>query len=566
MNASFYNGISGIMSQQFGINVWANNISNISTIGYKGKTPEFSTHFATAMTDSYFEGTMNDIGHGSRPSGTQLNMKQGVFQFTNNVFDLAIGAEGWFGVQSRNSETLYTRAGAFSLDKNGDMVDVNGNYLLGTSGGNITPTTLSPEIMEQFGRYYGKNTNELGEANQITNITNIILGNVNGQTKINLPNILYFPPEATTAVKYSANLDPKITISTTQINLNSADIVNNPVNVANKTLSINGTVSNTPALQNPKESQVVLVTITDINGKTVKVKPTLDANFNWVITNEDISSLDITNPLITTAKLQTTQEIPNVEHFSSTIISPTGEKNILDMTYTKRVPQPKQGSIWDGVIQVLSFHEKYDASKTYDPVLYKIDKSAGKVYAIVDQQNAVIEFAGSGTILSSTIPTVSNGGTPLTIDIGKPNTFTGFVSNINLNRSRSETHNGYVPGLLKRYGMDGNGNIIAEFDNGRSTPVAKIAVYHFQNDQGLESVGSTMFRYSANSGKAIFYTNKDGETIQGSKIFSNRLENSNVVLATALTELIVMQKAFDASAKSITTSDQMIQNAINMKR
>ncbi len=72
MNASFYNGISGTMSQQFGINVWANNISNIGTVGYKGNTPEFSTHFATAMSDSYFEGTVNDIGHGSRPGGTQL--------------------------------------------------------------------------------------------------------------------------------------------------------------------------------------------------------------------------------------------------------------------------------------------------------------------------------------------------------------------------------------------------------------------------------------------------------------------------------------------------------------
>jgi len=566
VNASFYNGISGTMSQQFGINVWANNISNIGTIGFKGNTPEFSTHFSTALADSYFEGTINDIGHGSRPGGTSLDMNQGIFQFTDSVFDLALGSEGWFGVQSRNSETLYTRAGAFSIDRNGDMVDSNGNFLLGTAGGNITPTTLSPEIMEQFGRYYGKNSNELGEANQIANLTDIVLGSVEGQTKINLPDILFFPPEATTNVSYSANLDPKIIINATQIDLNSADIVNHPVNIINQTMTINGTVSNTPALQNPKESEVVLVTITDINGKTVEVRPTLDANLNWLITDEDVSSLDTTNPLTTTAKLQTIQEIPNVEHFSSTVISPTGEKDILDMTYTKRVPQPSQGSVWDGVIQVLTFYEKLDPSKTYDPAIYKVDEPAGKVYEIVDQKNAVVEFAGSGAILSSTIPSMSNGGTPLTIDVGEPNSFTGFVSNVNLNRSRSETHDGYISGLLKDYGMDGRGNVIAEFDNGRSTPVAKIAVYHFQNDQGLEMVGGTMFKYSANSGKPIFYTNENGESVQGSQVFSNRLESSNVVFATALTELIVMQKAFDASAKSITTSDQMIQNAINMKR
>ncbi len=566
MNNSFYNGINGTKTSQFGLDVWANNISNISTIGYKGNTPEFATHFATAMSDSYFEGTINDIGHGSRPGGTQTNMQQGIFQFTDNVFDLALGGEGWFGVQSRGSETLYTRAGAFSIDTNGDMVDASGNYLLGTAGGNITPTTLSSELMEQFGRYYGKSTNELGQANQIANVTDITLGSVEGQTKINLPDILYFPPEATTTVSYSANLDPKIIINATQIDLDSADIVNDPVNIANQTLSINGTISNTTALLNPKEADVVLVTITDVNGKTVQARPKLDSNLNWVVNDKDVSSLDITSPLITTAKLQTTQEIPNVEHFSSQIISPDGDKDILDMTYTKRVPQPDQGSTWDGVIQVLSFYEKHNPSITYDPALYKIDEPAGKVYEIIDQQNAVVEFAGSGAILSSTMPTMSNGGTPLSINVGEPNTFTGFVSNVDLDRSRSETHDGYVAGLLKSYGMDGRGNVIAEFDNGRSTPVAKVAVYHFQNDQGLESVGSTMFKFSANSGEAIFYTDEDGNAVQGSQIFSNRLENSNVVFATALTELIVMQKSFDASAKSITTSDQMIQNAINMKR
>jgi flagellar hook protein FlgE len=113
--------------------------------------------------------------------------------------------------------------------------------------------------------------------------------------------------------------------------------------------------------------------------------------------------------------------------------------------------------------------------------------------------------------------------------------------------------------------MDGRGNVIAEFTNGRSAPIAKIALYHFMNDQGLEKVSSTLFSASANSGDAIFYTDANGNPILGSAIYSNRLEGSNVSMATALTELIVMQKAFDASAKSITTSDQMIQNAINMK-
>jgi len=564
MNTSFYNGISGTISQQFGINVWANNITNIGTIGYKGSVPEFSAHFSTAMSDSYFEGTMNNKGNGSYASGTQLDMSQGIFTPTDNVFDLALGGEGWFGVQSTNSETFYTRAGAFSVDRNGDIVDANGNYLLGTSGGNITPTTLSPQLMEQFGRYYGKNSNELGAANQISSVTDITLGGVADQTKINLPDILYFPPEATTIVNYTANLNPKINISSTEIGLNPLD-VSSIVDTINQRITINGTVSNTPQLQNPKVGDSVLVDIVDIAGKTVEVRTTLDSNLNWLINSEDISSLDTTNPIVSSAKLLTTQEVPNIEHFSSSIISPTGDKDVLDMTYTKRVPQPVTGSVWDGVVQVLSFYETYDPSQTYDPALYKIDEPAKKVYKIIDQQNAVLEFSDNGALLSSTMPTMSNSGTPLTIDVGEPGSFTGFVSSASLASSRTETHDGYISGFLKAYGMDGRGNVVAEFDNGRSTPVAKVAVYHFQNDKGLESVGSTMFRRSVNSGDPIFYTDSNGVPINGSQIFSNKLENSNVIFATALTELIVMQKAFDASAKSITTSDEMIKNAINMK-
>ncbi len=565
MNSSFYNGISGIKTHQFGLDTWADNISNVNTVGFKNSTPEFSTMFSTALTDSYFDSTTNDIGLGSRPSGTSLDMNQGIFQSTDNVFDLAIEGDGWFGVQSQNNQTYYTRAGNFGVDSNGDMVDQNGNYLLGSLGGNITPTSLSSDKLNDFGMYYGVNSSNLGDPYAITYVNDIPLGAIEGQSKINLPDILYLPPEATTEVKYSANLDPKVTIGATEIDFNANDI-NSTIDTVNKIANINGTVNNTVELQDPKEGDLVLITISDENGLKTDVTTSLDSNLNWSISGVDISLLDTTTAITTTAKLQTYQEIPNTEHFSSTVISPTGTKDILDMTYTKRVPQPPEGSIWDGELKILSFFESYNPSNTYDSNLYVVDENAGTVYSIVDSQNAIVEFNSDGSLRSSNIPTLNNSGATLNIDIGQPNSFTGFVSNSNLDKSRTENHNGYIEGILKNYGMDSRGNVIAEFNNGRAIPVAKVAIYHFQNDQGLQRTTSTLFSESANSGKAIFYTNENGEAILGSNIQSNRLESSNVNLTTALTELIVMQKAFDASSKSITTSDQMIQNAINMKR
>ena len=477
MNTSFYNGLSGLKTDQFYLDTIAENIANVNTIGYKKtNSPEFSTVFSTTLSDSYFSATANDIGLGVRKTAPTMNMEQGNLQDAGNNFDLAIGGDGWFGVQSFDKSIYYTRAGAFNIDANGDLVDQNGNYLLATSGNNISPTTLPQNVEKDIGKYYSNENTQSNKAYSISEISDIPLGTPDSQTKVNLPSILYYPPAPTTAVSYQANLNPEI--------------------------------------------------LKDANG----------------------------------------DEIPNVEHFSSGIISPTGEKDILDMTFTKRVPQPVEGSTWDGKLQILSFYETYNPNKTYDPSLYKVNEASKNVYNIIDSKNGVVGFSSTGELLSADIPTLSNGGTPLKINVGTLNSFDGFESSANFDKSRSEQHNGYEYGLLKDYGVDERGNVIAGFSNGRSVPVAKIALYHFQNDQGLEKVDSTLFKKSANSGKPIFFTDANGNQILGAKIHSQKLESSNVDLTIALSELILAQKTFGASSKSITTSDQMVQNAINMKK
>ena len=232
------------------------------------------------------------------------------------------------------------------------------------------------------------------------------------------------------------------------------------------------------------------------------------------------------------------------------MIAPNGETHTLKIEFTKQIPQAPTGSIWDVVTTI------YDTNDT-----------------IVDTQTGVLTFDDNGALIGNTLGMLSNSGTPLNLDLGTPydatvsnSGYDGFTSLVGAKKDTSVTKDGYKAGDLTNYEMDSNGQVVAIFDNGRSVPIAKVALYHFQNDQGLEKLGSNLFKYSQNSGKPIFYTDSDGKYIYGANIFSKKLEQSNVSLATALTELIVIQKAFDASAKSITTSDQMIQKAINMKK
>lgn len=565
MNSSFYNGISGAKTSQFYMDVIGNNISNVNTNGFKGSTPEVSSLFSSILVGTY-NSYSNGVGMGAQSFTAALDMSQGILQNTDNTFDLALESEGWFGVQGADGNTYYTRAGSFSLDGNGNLVDGDGNYLLATLGNNIATTALDADTLAKFGQYYSNGTLTSVSPYAITELNDVALGTIGNQGIVNLPKILYYPPVATTQASYSANLDPTSSVGDVTLNLDTTDYPTISLDTTAKILSLSGSIANTTAALNPQKGDIVNVTLRDASGNSLSLTAELDANLAWSITNHDVSAYDLSSGFTVTATtLQTEQEIATQKHFSMNIIGPDGDKDIVDMTYTKVVPQTSTETVWNAAVNIYSFYETYDASKTYDTTQYYIDTTANKVYEIVDTQTGTLTFNGDGSLASNTLPTLNNGGSALSLNLGTVGGYDGMVSNVNLDKSNSSSSNGTLEGFLTGYDVDTNGNIIASFSNGKSSSVAKISVYHFQNDQGLMAESSNLFSESANSGKAFFYADENGESFLGSKIYSKRLEGSNVSLATALTELIIVQKAFDASAKSITTSDELLKNAINMK-
>ena len=224
------------------------------------------------------------------------------------------------------------------------------------------------------------------------------------------------------------------------------------------------------------------------------------------------------------------------------LIAPDGTKHTLTVAFTKSATQPELGSAWD-------YHAYID--------------NADNPSAVTDGRIEFDEYGGLRTLPAQF--SIDNHGQPIAVTLGT-SPYDGLVSIAGAQIASASQSDGFPEGYLNGYRIDQEANIVASFDNGRLSAIGKVAVFHFQNDQGLEKMGSNIFRDSPNSGKATFFKNAAGETVLGAQVINNALENSNVSLATALTELIVMQKAFDASAKSITTSDQMIQKAINMKK
>lgn len=120
------------------------------------------------------------------------------------------------------------------------------------------------------------------------------------------------------------------------------------------------------------------------------------------------------------------------------------------------------------------------------------------------------------------------------------------------------------PGVqLTSYNIGSDGKLRGIFDDGIQRDMAQIAMADFSNPMGLEKVGETSYRESANSGAANIAVAAVG---RNGTITAGALEMSNVDLAAEFTNLILAQRGFQASSRVITTSDQVLEDLVNIKR
>jgi flagellar basal-body rod protein FlgG len=135
---------TGMSAQQQNIEVIAHNISNINTTGFKRARAEFTD---LLYQTERLQGVSNRGRDATIPQGAQFGLgvriaavrslqQQGAMTNTANTYDLAINGRGWFQIQGADGETVYTRAGSFSTNENGQLVSVDGYQL--------TPTITVP--------------------------------------------------------------------------------------------------------------------------------------------------------------------------------------------------------------------------------------------------------------------------------------------------------------------------------------------------------------------------------------------------------------------------------------
>jgi len=122
--------------------------------------------------------------------------------------------------------------------------------------------------------------------------------------------------------------------------------------------------------------------------------------------------------------------------------------------------------------------------------------------------------------------------------------------------------NGYSSGYLTDLAVDSEGTIAATYSNGEVRDMARLALGKFSSNNGLEKLGKNLYQATNDSGPADIGMPGSGV----GKIFSNSLEQSTVDIAEEFTKMITTQRSFQANSKTITTTDEMLSQVINMKR
>ena len=157
------------------------------------------------------------------------------------------------------------------------------------------------------------------------------------------------------------------------------------------------------------------------------------------------------------------------------------------------------------------------------------------------------------TLLPST-KIIRNG---LTIDLEDITNYSGNTE------ARVSASDGSGAGILSSYTVSNTGQIVGVFSNGLKQTLGQLALANFNNVNGLEKIGDSMFRSTVNSGLA--QVGAAGSAGLG-LITSGALEMSNVDLAQEFTNLVIAQRGFQANSRIITTSDEILQELVNLKR
>jgi flagellar hook protein FlgE len=216
----------------------------------------------------------------------------------------------------------------------------------------------------------------------------------------------------------------------------------------------------------------------------------------------------------------------------------------------------------------------FNFTKTATPNVWNWEATVEEPAVTTSGNTGTISFNENGSLQAFTYNggasaftfNPGNGAAPavtIALDAGEVGAVDGITQFASTTTTIAQNQDGYGMGNLSNVYIDENGTIIGSFTNDQNLTLAQIVLADFHNPQGLLKAGGNMYKVSANSGDAIYGMS---QTDFGSSINSGVVEMSNVELSKEFADMIIAQRGFQASARVISTADQLLQEVVQLKR
>jgi flagellar hook protein FlgE len=527
MIGSLYAGISGLNANASAMSVIGDNISNVNTTAFKSNSASFVSVLSQSLTGS----NGNTIGRGVQLGGVNESWSQGTLETTGNVTDLAINGKGFFMVNDQAGLTSYTRAGGFNFDLDGNLVNADGLIVQG----------YKVETVNTDGTFTLGSISDI----RVTGAISPPKASSNISTTLNLDARATFT-NATLTVD-CANADSDVTYTAVNGGMTGNDIsvvyVDPGVGPQDLSITVAGDVI-TVSLETDGDPKVIS-TASDIVA-AIAAKEEAAALVTAVA---DGTGAGVVDDAFGLANLTGGGVVADVESTTMTIYDSLGNDIPLTITFTRNTGG--NGGLWDVAVSIPSI----------------LGSAAINLTALQFDSDGNLATIDGGTIDPTVTLTLVNGATPsqaINWDLFESNvandTITGYTSP---SITSFHSQDGYAAGTLQGISVDERGVVTGAFTNGELPPLFQLALADFPNYQGLDAIGDSLYAESRASGQATPGIPGNGKL---GLVSPSSLEMSNVDLATEFVKMITTQRAFQASSRVITTSDEILQELINLKR
>ncbi|MEP6890885.1 MAG: flagellar hook protein FlgE [Nitrospirota bacterium] len=175
---------------------------------------------------------------------------------------------------------------------------------------------------------------------------------------------------------------------------------------------------------------------------------------------------------------------------------------------------------------------------------------------LVFNSSGVLTGGGAQTF---SLPITGGAATPQSVAMD----FSAITQYGSASNLTNQTQDGFTSGSFQSLSIDSGGQVLAKFSNGQTRTLAQIVLSRFTNPDGLTRSGENGFAETIDSGAPL-----DGAPTNNGlgRLLSQTIEQSNVDLGKEFVDMIITQRAFQANSKTITTSDEMLQELVNLKR